>query len=259
MTTEHKRLKKKEWKTWGPYVTDRQWATVREDYSPGGDAWEYTTHDMARSKTYRWGEEGIAGICDEQQLLCFAVALWNGKDSIIKERYFGLTNYEGNHGEDVKELYYYLDSTPTHSYMKMLYKYPQTAFPYERLLNENKRKGKLEPEFELIDTGVFDENKYFDVFVEYAKVDVNDILIKITIHNRGDEDAFLHLLPTLWFRNTWAWGYDDYKPKLMSSNNSDVLIDHKSLEPFVLHTEKNPQLLFCDNESNNQKLYGNKN
>ncbi|MBD0351234.1 MAG: glucosidase [Flavisolibacter sp.] len=255
LTNEQKRLQQNGWKTWGPYLTDRQWGTVREDYSPYGNAWEYTSHDAARSKAYRWGEEGIAGISDEQQLLCFAVALWNGKDPIIKERYFGLTGNEGNHGEDVKELYYYLDSTPTHSYMKMLYKYPQPAFPYEWLVNENRRRSKTEPEFELIDTGLFDEDKYFDVFVEYAKADANDILIKITVHNRGNEDATVHLLPTLWFRNTWAWGYDDYKPKLMSSNYGDVLVHHKSLEPFTLHLEQKTKLLFCDNETNLQRLY----
>ncbi|MBD0277285.1 MAG: glucosidase [Flavisolibacter sp.] len=255
LTNEQKRLQQNGWKTWGPYLTDRQWGTVREDYSPYGNAWEYTSHDAARSKAYRWGEEGIAGISDEQQLLCFAVALWNGKDPIIKERYFGLTGNEGNHGEDVKELYYYLDSTPTHSYMKMLYKYPQSAFPYEWLVNENRRRSKTEPEFELIDTGLFDEDKYFDVFVEYAKADANDILIKITVHNRGNEDAMVHLLPTLWFRNTWAWGYDDYKPKLMSSNYGDVLVHHKSLEPFTLHLEQKTKLLFCDNETNLQRLY----
>jgi hypothetical protein len=258
-TNEQKRLQKKDWKKWGPYVTDRQWGTVREDYSPYGNAWEYVSHDMARSKAYRWGEEGIAGISDDQQLLCFAIALWNKKDPIIKERYFGLTGNEGNHGEDVKELYYYLDSTPSHSYMKMLYKYPQQAFPYEWLVNENKRRSKEDPEFEIIDTCIFDENKYFDVFVEYAKADANDILIKITIHNRGDEDATVHLLPTLWFRNTWAWGYDDYKPRLMSSNSGDVIVEHKSLENYVLHLHNKTQLLFCDNETNNQRLYGSAN
>lgn len=256
MTIEQKRIQNKAWKKWGPYLTDRQWGTVREDYSEYGNAWEYTSHDMARSKAYRWGEEGIAGISDDQQLLCFAVAFWNKKDPIIKERYFGLTGNEGNHGEDVKELYYYLDSTPSHSYMKMLYKYPQHEFPYEQLVSINRQRSKGEPEYELIDTGIFNDNKYFDVFVEYAKADYNDILIKITVHNRGDETASLHLLPTLWFRNTWAWGYDDYKPQLMSSNNGDVIVGHKDLEGFVLHLENKTQLLFCDNESNLQRLYG---
>jgi hypothetical protein len=255
-SAESHRLRKPEWKKWGPYLTDRQWGTVREDYSPCGDAWDFVTHDMARSKSYRWGEEGIAGICDDQQLLCFSLALWNGKDPIIKERYFGLTNHEGNHGEDVKELYYYLDSTPTHSYMKMLYKYPQQAFPYEQLVSVNRSRTRQEPEFELLDTGIFQDNKYFDVFVEYAKADSNDILILITVHNRGEEEAYLHVLPTLWFRNTWAWGYDDYQPQLMSSNNGDVIIHHKALDPFVLHLEEKASLLFCDNETNCERLYG---
>lgn len=259
MAVEQKRLQKKEWKKFGPYLTDRQWGTVREDYSPYGTAWEYTSHDMARSKAYRWGEEGIAGISDDQQLLCFAIALWNKKDPIIKERYFGLTGNEGNHGEDVKELYYYLDSTPSHSYMKMLYKYPQHEFPYEWLVNENKKRSKQDLEFEIIDTGIFDSNKYFDVFVEYAKAEFDDILIKITVHNRGDEDAVLHLLPTLWFRNTWEWGYDDYKPQLMSSNSGDVIIQHNHLEDYVLHLQNKTQLLFCDNETNNQRLYNSEN
>ena len=205
MLTEQERLQDDAWRKWGPYLTERQWGTVREDYSADGNAWAYTTHDMARSKAYRWGEEGIAGISDDEQLLCFAIALWNKKDPILKERLFGLTNNEGNHGEDVKEMYYYLDATPSHSYLKMLYKYPQNEFPYTQLVEENKRRSRLEPEFELLDTGIFDDNKYFDVFVEYAKADVTDILIKITIHNRSRHEASLHVLPTAWFRNTWAW------------------------------------------------------
>ncbi len=258
MNKEQERLLNPDWKKWGPYVTDRQWGTVREDYSENGAAWEYISHDMARSKTYRWGEEGIAGICDDQQLLCFAVALWNKKDPIIKERYFGLTGNQGNHGEDVKELYYYLDSTPAHSYMKMLYKYPQAAYPYEWLINENRNRNKLQPEFELIDTGIFNEDKYFDVFTEYAKANINDILIKITVHNRGKEDASLNVLPTIWFRNTWGWGYDNYKPQLTSSNSDDIniIINHKELGQYTLHFDKKTPLLFCDNESNNKKLYG---
>jgi hypothetical protein len=269
MTNEQKRLsagssslgggREGAWRKWGPYLTDRQWGTVREDYSPNGTAWEYVSHDAARSKAYRWGEEGIAGISDDQQALCFAVALWNGNDPVIKERYFGLTGNEGNHGEDVKELYYYLDSTPTHSYMKMLYKYPQEEFPYRRLVEENKRRSKQEPEFELMDTGIFHEDKYFDVFVEYAKADVLDILIKITVYNRANEDATLHLLPTLWFRNTWAWGYDEYRPQLMSSNSGDVMVNHKSLGNYVLHLEEKTELLFCENETNSQRLYGSPN
>src|SRR5687767_12405962 len=203
MNEEQLRLKNPDWKKWGPYLTDRQWGTVREDYSEDGKAWEHVTHDMARSKAYRWGEEGIGGISDDRQLLCFAIALWNKKDPIVKERYFGLTGTEGNHGEDVKEYYFYLDSTPTHSYMKMLYKYPQEEFPYAALREENKKRNKYDPEFELIDTKIFNEDKYFDVFIEYAKADSEDILIKITAHNRGAEAAIIHLLPTIWYRNTW--------------------------------------------------------
>jgi hypothetical protein len=256
MNNEQRRLKKKEWKKWGPYLTDRQWGTVREDYSSGGSAWEYLSHDFARSKAYRWGEEGIAGISDDQQLLCFAIALWNKKDPIIKERYFGLTGNEGNHGEDVKELYYYLDATPSHSYMKMLYKYPQREFPYERLVHENRSRTKEDSEFEIIDTGVFDDDKYFDVFVEYAKADADDILVKITVHNRGVHDVVLNLLPTLWFRNTWSWGYDDYMPQLLSSNGGDVIVQHKGLPSYTLHLEDKVPLLFCDNQTNFRRLYG---
>ena len=191
------------WKKWGPYLSERQWGTVREDYSEGGDAWNYFTHDQARSRAYRWGEDGIAGISDDQQHLCFALALWNGKDPILKERLFGLTNSEGNHGEDVKEYYFYLDSTPTHSYMKYLYKYPQAAYPYADLIETNRRRSRNEMEYELLDTGVFNDNRYFDVFVEYAKDGAEDILVQITAANRGPDAAELHLLPTLWFRNDW--------------------------------------------------------
>ena len=190
---------------WGPYLSERQWGTVREDYSVNGDAWNYFPHDHARSRAYRWGEDGLAGISDEEQRLCFALALWNGKDPILKERLFGLTNAEGNHGEDVKEYYYYLDAAPDHSYLKMLYKYPQAAYPYEQLLHENRSRGLEDNEFELIDTGIFDDNRYWDVFVEYFKAAPDDILVQITIHNRGPEPAGLHLLPQLWFRNTWSW------------------------------------------------------
>jgi hypothetical protein len=244
---------------WGPYLTDRQWGTVREDYSPNGNAWEYTTHDMARSKAYRWGEEGIAGISDERQLICFALALWNGKDPIVKERYFGLGGHEGNHGEDVKELYYYLDSTPSHSYMKMLYKYPQREFPYEWLVNENRKRGRQDPEFELLDTGIFDDDMYFDVVVEYAFASAGDILIKITVHNRSEHTAQLHVLPTIWFRNTWAWGDDDYKPQLFSSNNEDIIIQDKRSGNYVLYLEQKTKLLFCENETNNVRLYSSPN
>ena len=255
MNTEKERLKNLAWKKWGPYLTDRQWGTVREDYSADGDAWNYSSHDMARSKAYRWGEEGIAGFSDDKQLLCFALGFWNKKDPIIKERFFGLTGNEGNHGEDVKELYYYLDATPTHSYMKMLYKYPQQAFPYNQLVEENKRRTKQDPEFELIDTGIFAEDKYFDVFVEYAKADPGDVLVKITVCNRGPEEASLHVLPTLWFRNTWRWGYDDYKPQMMSSNNFNILVHHEQLGDYYLHQEAEIEMLFCDNETNNERLY----
>jgi len=249
-------LNKINWKKWGPYLSERQWGTVREDYSADGSTWESATHDMARSKAYRWGEEGIAGICDDQQLLCFSIALWNKKDPIIKERLFGLTGNEGNHGEDVKELYYYLDNTPTHSYMKMLYKYPQQEFPYSILLNENKKRTKLEPEFELIDTGYFNEDKYFDVFIEYAKNQSDDILIKISVINRWREDAQLTVIPQLWFRNTWSWGYDDYKPRLFSNEKRIINIEHKTLGELILHYDKDPELLFCENETNRQRLFG---
>ena len=255
MTTEQSRLKDPNWKKWGPYLTDRQWGTVREDYSENGGAWDFVTHDMARSKAYRWGEEGIAGISDDQHLLCFALALWNKKDPIIKERYFGVTGSEGNHGEDVKEYYYYLDSTPTHSYMKMLYKYPQLQYPYSWLVNENRSRSRREPEFELIDTGIFNEDKYFDVFVEYAKNDPEDILVKISIYNRSKEDASLHVLPTLWFRNTWAWGYDDYKPVIFTERSGQLVIKHKALGDLVLYCENNPEFLFTDNETNAKRLY----
>ncbi len=256
MNTEQQRLQNKDWKKWGPYVSDRQWGTVREDYSANGDAWLFTTHDMARSKAWRWGEEGIGGICDDKQQLCFAVSLWNKKDPILKERLFGLTGYEGNHGEDVKELYYYLDSTPTHSYMKMLYKYPQAEFPYAWLLEENKKRSRLDPEFELIDTGIFNDDNYFDVFIEYAKATEEDILIKITVKNHGKQDASLNVLPTVWFRNTWAWGYDDYKPTMFAINDNAIEIQHKILGNFKLYYENSNALLFCDNETNNPKLYG---
>ncbi|MBO9203817.1 MULTISPECIES: MGH1-like glycoside hydrolase domain-containing protein [Niastella] len=256
MNAEEKRITNPVWKKWGPYVSDRQWGTVREDYSRNGDVWTSTTHDMARSMAWRWGEEGIAGISDDQQLLCFAIGLWNKKDPIIKERYFGLTNQEGNHGEDVKEMYYYLDSTPTHSYMKMLYKYPQNEYPYEWLIEENKRRGRKEPEFEIMDTGILNEDKYFDVFVEYAKAAENDILIKLTIHNRGEEAASLHVLPTLWFRNTWAWSYDDYKPDLKLTNEGNIAITHRDLGSYTFYTNAKADTLFCDNETNLKKLYG---
>src|SRR5256884_7247319 len=206
--------KTKPWYLWGSYLTERQWGTVREDYSPYGNAWDFFPHDHARSRTYRWGEDGLLGISDEQGLLCFALSLWNEADPILKERLFGLTGPEGNHGEDVKEYYYFLDSTPTHSYMKALYKYPQRAYPYNDLVATNRNRSRFEPEYELIDTGIFTEDRYFDVEVEYAKVDPTDLVIRFSVTNRGPQTADVHLLPTLWFRNTWAWGYDDRRPVL---------------------------------------------
>jgi hypothetical protein len=207
------------WKKWGPYLSERQWGTVREDYySEGGDAWNYFSHDQARSRAYRWGEDGLAGISDDKQRLCFALALWNGKDPILKERLFGLTNSEANHGEDVKECYFYLDSTPTHSYVKYLYKYPQSAYPYSDLVETNRRRGRQEPEYELIDTGVFDQDRYFDVFVEYAKESPEDLLIQISVHNRGPEAAEVHVLPTLWFRNEWSWKAGTDRPVLRQAS-----------------------------------------
>src|SRR5216117_4173801 len=222
-TAEEHRLKQdaertKNWKRWGPYLSERQWATVREDYSPYGNCWDYFPHDHARSRAYRWGEVGLLGITDRQCRLCFALALWNGNDPILKERLFGLTGTQGNHGEDVKESYFYLDSTPTHSYMKYLYKYPQAAFPYEALVEENRRRDRRAPEFELLDTGVFDDDRYFDVLVEYAKAAPDDILIRITAVNRGPEPAELHLLPTLWYRNTWSWEPGAARPRLRAAS-----------------------------------------
>jgi hypothetical protein len=245
-----------QWKLWGPYLSERQWGTVREDYSPGGTAWDSFSHDVARSRAYRWGEDGLGGISDDQQRLCFAVALWNGSDPILKERLFGLTNSEGNHGEDVKEMYYYLDATPTHSYLKMLYKYPQRAFPYGQLVEENRRRGKHEPEFELIDTGAFAGGRYFDVFIEYAKAAPDDLLVRITAHNRGDQDAPLQVLPQLWFRNTWSWGYGTPKPTLCAANGSFIVARHPDLSEYHLYADGDAALLFCDNETNARRLYG---
>jgi hypothetical protein len=247
------------WKKWGPYLSERQWGTVREDYSEGGDAWNYFTHDQARSRAYRWGEDGLAGISDEQQRLCFALALWNGKDPILKERLFGLTNSESNHGEDVKEYYFYLDSTPTHSYMKYLYKYPQAAFPYSDLVETSRRRGRNEFEYELLDTGVFDSDRYFDVFVEYAKASPEDLLIQISIHNRGPEPAELHVLPTLWFRNLWSWGGPD-RPALLqvaaTPVRSVVQATDAKLGERYLYCEGGVPLLFTENETNTQRIFG---
>ena len=252
------------WKKWGPYLSERQWGTVREDYSDDGNAWDYFTHDQARSRAYRWGEDGIAGVSDDKQRLCFALTLWNGADPILKERIFGLSNSEGNHGEDVKEYYFYIDSTPTHSYMKYLYKYPQRPYPYEDLVRTNRGRGRHEPEYELLDTGVFDDDRYFDVFVEYAKGSPEDILIRITAWNRGPETAALHLLPTLWFRNTWAeWSEGAPKPSLAAVDLPGPLnaveAEHPVLGTRYLYCEGVPALLFTENETNNERIFGSRN
>jgi hypothetical protein len=247
---------RRRWKLWGPYLSERQWGTVREDYSADGDAWNYFPHDHARSRAYRWGEDGLAGFSDDQQRLCLALALWNGQDPILKERLFGLTNLQGNHGEDVKELYYYLDATPTYSYARMLYKYPQGAYPYERLLEENGRRGLTEPEFELIDTGLFDDDRYFDIDVAYAKADVADILMRITVHNRGPQDAPLHLLPQVWFRDTWSWRDGVDRPRLAAAGPATVALNEPVLGAYTVQFEAPDDLLFCDNETNAPKLYG---
>lgn len=252
------------WKKWGCYLSERQWGTVREDYSAKGEAWDYFSHDQARSRSYRWGEDGIAGISDNRQILCFAIALWNGNDPILKERLFGLTGSEGNHGEDVKEYYFYLDNTPTHSYMKYLYKYPQAAFPYDRLVAENKNKSKTEPEFELLDTGIFEENRYFDVMIEYAKSSPQDISIRISITNHAPEAATIHLLPTLWFRNTWSWDKDIQdngipKPQLQSNSPERITVDCPELGKMWLTCPNNHELLFTDNETNFKKVFGSEN
>jgi len=260
---EEARTQKIPWKKWGPYLSERQWGTVREDYSDSGDAWNYFPHDHARSRAYRWGEDGIGGVCDDQQQLCFAIALWNGKDPILKERLFGLTNSEGNHGEDAKEYYFYLDSTPTHSYMKYLYKYPQAAYPYDDLVRTNRDRGRGQPEYELLDTGVFDQDRYFDVFVEYAKAAPEDLLIRITVHNRGPEPATLELLPTLWFRNDWSWGDTVVRPRLcqvaQDKKGAIVGISHRDLGERSFFAEGAEALLFTENETNTQRLVGTSN
>src|ERR1700721_244560 len=243
------------WKRWGPFLSERQWGTVREDYSANGDAWNYFPHDHSRSRTYRWGEDGIAGFCDRHQHICFAVAMWNEKDPILKERLFGLTNREGNHGEDVKECYYYLDSTPTHSYMKYLYKYPQAAYPYEQLVRANRGRSKSLPEYELSDTGIFEDTRYFDVFIEYAKQDTCDIAIRITAANRGSELANIRLLPTLWFRNTWSWKKGSKRPGLTATADS-ILADCPEIGAYELTFDGEPELLFTENDTNMSKLYG---
>jgi hypothetical protein len=258
--TEQKRLNEAReagipWKTWGPYLSERQWGTVREDYSADGNAWDYFSHDQSRSRAYRWGEDGLGGLSDDRQRLCFALALWNERDPILKERAFGLTNSEGNHGEDVKEYYFYLDSTPTHSYMKYLYKYPQREFPYRDLVETNRRRTRDELEYELLDTGIFEDDRYFDVVLEYAKAAPDDVLIRVSVHNRGPEAARLQLLPTLWFRNTWSWGDDARKPVLREGDGGVVAL-HPELGEYTLSCGGAPELLFTENETNAQALWG---
>jgi Mannosylglycerate hydrolase MGH1-like glycoside hydrolase domain len=266
MTAEEQRLeearaRQADWKRWGPYLSERQWGTVREDYSADGDAWNYFPHEQARSRAYRWGEDGIAGLSDRHQRICFALALWNGRDRILKERLFGLTNAQGNHGEDIKEYHFYLASTPTHSYMKCLYKYPQGAFPYDQLIEENARRTRLDPEYELLDTCIFDQDRYFDVFVEYAKAAPEDVLIRITAQNRGPDTAELHLLPTLWFRNTWSWGWDDYRPAVQAKETpipglAAVSVVYRDYGQRWLLLDGKPELLFTENETNFERLFG---
>jgi hypothetical protein len=249
------------WKKWGPYLSERQWGTVREDYSDNGNAWDYFSHDQARSRAYHWGEDGLAGISDDRQRLCFALALWNGRDPILKERAFGLTNSEGNHGEDLKEYYFYLDSTPTHSYMKYLYKYPQAAYPYEQLVKTNQGRSRQEFEYELINTGVFDDDRYFDVLVEYAKESPEDILVQISIHNRGPEPAEIHVLPTLWFRNRWSWGRDNPRPVLEATDGKSATVKSKDadLGERFLYCDGQASLLFTENETNAKRLFNGEN
>jgi len=257
---EQSRNRSRHWKRWGPYLSERAWGTVREDYSAFGTAWDYFPHDHARSRAYRWNEDGIAGICDRHQRLCFALTLWNRCDPILKDRLFGLTGLEGNHGEDVKELYYYLDSTPTHSYMRYLYKYPQAKYPYAELVERNRQAGRAGREYELLDTGVFNEDRYFDVFIEYAKADADDILVRIEVVNRGPEKASLDLLPTLWFRNTWSWGGDSRRPVLRLDTSTEgrlaVSAEHSDEGSFFLHCDGAPEFLFTENETNAERLFG---
>lgn len=263
-TVEQKRLNDAReagipWKKWGPYLSERQWGTVREDYSESGDAWNYFTHDQARSRAYRWGEDGLGGISDDKQRLCFALVLWNERDPILKERMFGLTNSEANHGEDVKEYYFYIDSTPTHSYMKYLYKYPQREYPYCDLIEKNRKRSRKEFEYELLDTGIFDDDRYFDVFIEYAKNGPDDIIVRIDVHNRGPEAARIRLLPTLWFRNTWSWEKDNQKPEMHAVGHNTILATHEDLGQYWLYCDGVPELLFTENETNVQRLWGKSN
>lgn len=257
MMLEKERMLDENWKKWGPYVSNRQWGTVREDYSPNGNAWGYTTYNDAMSRVYRWSEDGIAGISDDKQWLCFALSFWNRQDKMVKERFFGLSNYEGNHGEDLKEIYYELDNTPTHSYMKMVYKYPINAFPYDDLIEENGRRTKHNPEYELVHTGIFDNNEYFDIFIEYAKINFDDILVRITAVNRSEKKAPLVILPTVWYRNNWSWGYNTYEPQLRSSGNGIIDIEHDSIAIKKMYA-RDPQTstLFCNNETNCEKIFG---
>src|SRR3954464_5433196 len=243
------------WRRFGPYLPARQWGTVREDYSEGGTAWDYFPHDHARSRAYRWGEDGLGGICDRWQHLCFGLALWNGNDAILKERLFGLTNSEGNHGEDVKEYWWALDSTPTHSWMRWLYKYPQAAFPYDDLVAENGRRTRHDPDYELFDTGVFADGRYWIITVDYAKADSDDLCIRATITNHGPDPAPLHVLPTVWFRNVWSWGWGDPRPSVRFEHGR-VLADHATLGRMVASSSGTPTVLVCDNESNAERLWG---
>ncbi|WP_407403569.1 MGH1-like glycoside hydrolase domain-containing protein [Chryseobacterium sp.] len=258
MNVEKQRLQDPNWRNWGPYVSNRQWGNVREDYSHNGDAWNFTTHDNAESYAYRWGEEGIAGLSDTKQLFCFSMAFWNKNDKQVKERFFGLSNPQGNHGEDIKEIFYYLDNTPTHSYMKMVYKYPINAFPYENLIEENARRSNLEQEYEIIDTGIFDNDEYFDIFIEYCKSDTNDILVRINICNRSHNDAPLFVMPTVWFRNNWKWGYNEYQGQFDTHENGCINIHHDSVEIKKFYSKnKNAEAVFCNNETNYSRIYGN--
>ncbi len=257
MIAEKQRLQNTDWKNWGPYVSNRQWGNVREDYSPNGDAWNFANHNNAESYAYRWGEEGIAGISDAKQIFCFALSFWNRKDKIVKERFFGLSNPQGNHGEDIKEIFYYLDNTPTHSYMKMLYKYPINAFPYDDIRAENARRSKKEAEYEIFDTGIFDKDEYFDIFIEYAKADHNDFLIRVTVVNRSENAAPIIVAPTVWFRNNWKWGYNTYKGQTAASHEGCINIQHDSISIKKFYSrDTNAESVFCENETNTPKLYG---
>src|SRR5713101_3411114 len=260
MTAEEIRLaesreRKRHWKRWGPYLSERAWGTVREDYSENGTAWEFFPHDHARSRAYRWNEDGLAGICDDRQTLCLALAFWNGHDPILKERIFGLTGPQGNHGEDAKEYWWYLDSTPTHSWMRWRYMYPQAEFPYGRVVEENAQRGKLEPEFELVDTGIFDEGRYWEITADYAKASPDDLLIRISVRNAGPETATLEVLPTLWFRNTWSLGSDPARPTITFEHGA-LVAEHELLGTRILAGSGSPEALFCENETNNERLFG---